>query len=48
MTAPDAQCRLGLIGMRERVGLVGGTLEIESTPGCGTTVFARISIAPDP
>jgi signal transduction histidine kinase len=32
----------GLIGMDERVDLVGGRLEIESTPGGGTTVRARL------
>lgn len=32
---------LGLIGMRERAGLVGGTVEIESAPGRGTTIFVR-------
>jgi two-component system CheB/CheR fusion protein len=37
--------RLGLGGMRERARLVGGTLEIESAPGRGTTVFARIPLA---
>jgi PAS domain S-box-containing protein len=37
--------RLGLLGMRERIALVGGTLEIESTRGAGTTVFARIPLA---
>jgi signal transduction histidine kinase len=30
----------GLIGMEERVSLVGGRLEIDSTPGRGTTVRA--------
>jgi chemotaxis family two-component system sensor kinase Cph1 len=35
---------LGLISMRERAALVGGELEIESTPGKGTTIFARIPI----
>jgi signal transduction histidine kinase len=30
--------RLGLLGMRERVEMVGGTFCIESTPGHGTTV----------
>jgi signal transduction histidine kinase len=30
----------GLLGMRERVQLLDGTLEIESTPGAGTTVSA--------
>jgi two-component system, NarL family, sensor histidine kinase DegS len=34
--------RLGLIGMRERVEMVGGTFSIESVPGRGTAVFARI------
>lgn len=28
--------------MRERAALVGGTLDIESTLGSGTTLFARI------
>ncbi len=32
----------GLIGMRERVALVRGTLEVESAPGDGTTLRARI------
>jgi signal transduction histidine kinase len=30
----------GLIGMRERVTLAGGTLELESSPGTGTTIVA--------
>ena len=34
--------RLGLVGMRERVEMVGGTLTIESAPGQGTTVLAEI------
>jgi signal transduction histidine kinase len=34
--------RLGLIGMRERVEMVGGTLEIESAPGQGTSVRVEI------
>ena len=36
--------RLGLLGMRERVALVGGTLTIETAPGDGTTVFVRIPL----
>jgi PAS domain S-box-containing protein len=39
--------RLGLLGMRERVALVGGTLTIESTPGGGTTIFGRIPLPAD-
>jgi signal transduction histidine kinase len=35
---------LGLDGMSERLMLVGGTLEIESAPGAGTTLFARIAL----
>jgi DNA-binding NarL/FixJ family response regulator len=35
---------MGLIGMRERAPLLGGTFEIESSPGLGTTVFARIPL----
>jgi len=35
---------LGLDGMRERLTLLGGTLEIESAIGAGTTVFARIAL----
>ena len=33
---------LGLHGMRERVALLGGSIEIESRPGQGTVVRARI------
>lgn len=32
---------LGLLGMRERLALVGGQLDIESEPGRGTRVIAR-------
>ena len=38
---PDA---LGLMGMRERLALLGGTLAIESTPSGGTSVAARVPI----
>ena len=35
---------MGLIGMRERAALVGGSLEIESKPKAGTTIFARVPV----
>ncbi|OKO96075.1 sensor histidine kinase [Geobacillus proteiniphilus] len=34
----------GLIGMRERVELLGGTLDIRSKIGSGTTVFIRVPL----
>jgi signal transduction histidine kinase len=34
--------RLGLLGMRERVEMVGGTFAVESSPGAGTTIRAQI------
>ena len=34
----------GLLGMRERAALVGAALEIESTPGTGTTIFVRMTV----
>lgn len=41
---PGAQRGLGLDGIRERLSLIGGTLEIESAIGSGTTIFARITL----
>jgi signal transduction histidine kinase len=34
--------RLGLVGMRERVGLIGGRLTIESSEGGGTTLAVEV------
>jgi len=36
--------RLGLLGMRERVEMVGGNLLVESVPGKGTTIQAQIPL----
>ena len=36
---------LGLIGMRERLALLGGTLNVSSEPGGGTTVSAQAPLA---
>ena len=37
---------LGLISMRERLNLVSGRISIESRPGSGTTVRARVPLSP--
>lgn len=39
---------LGLLGMRERAELLGGTLQIESAPGEGTTVHVEVPLAAPP
>ena len=39
-----AERRLGLVGMRERVALVGGEIAIESSPGDGTTIYVTLPI----
>jgi signal transduction histidine kinase len=45
---PDAErTGFGLTGMRERVELVGGQLQIESKPGSGTRVGAMVPLAVD-
>jgi two-component system sensor histidine kinase DegS len=36
--------KLGVLGMEERARLIGGTLQIKSEPGKGTTVIARAPI----
>jgi signal transduction histidine kinase len=38
---------LGLLGMRERVALLGGSVVIETIPGEGTTIRAKIPIEED-
>jgi signal transduction histidine kinase len=35
---------MGLINMRERAALIDGRLEIESAPGTGATIFARVPL----
>jgi signal transduction histidine kinase len=36
---------IGLLGMRERLALLDGRLEIESRPGAGTTVVAEVPLS---
>ena len=45
LASPSGQDKLGIIGMEERLSLVGGSLEIESAPGSGTTLFARLPLS---
>ena len=41
--------QLGLVGMRERAHLVGGSMTLESSPGSGTTICINVPIpAPKP
>lgn len=37
--------RLGLSGIRERLSLLGGSLNVETAPGSGTALFVRIPLA---
>jgi signal transduction histidine kinase len=39
--------RLGLAGMRERVEIIGGTFELESTPGRGTRIRVTLPMTPE-
>ena len=45
--APDRvrESALGLVGMRERVGLLGGRLDVQSAVGRGTTIMAELPLA---
>ncbi len=43
-TAAGGDGHLGVAGMTERAGLVGGTLGVESMPGCGTTVRFEVEV----
>ena len=40
-----ASTRFGLLGMRERLALIHGGLEIETEPGAGTTLLIRAPLA---
>jgi signal transduction histidine kinase len=45
LEAADGRGRLGLVGMKERLSGIAGKLQIESSPGEGTTLIIRIPIA---
>jgi two-component system CheB/CheR fusion protein len=42
---PSTGTGLGLRGIRERAALLGGTADVESANGTGTTVFVRVPVA---
>jgi signal transduction histidine kinase len=42
LASPEKAHRLGVRGMRERLALLGGELEMESSPGNGTTLYVRV------
>ena len=42
----DTSLKGGIASMRERIGLVDGTLEIKTAPGGGTTVIATVPLRP--
>ena len=44
LDTPQQDGKLGLHGMRERAELLGGRLQLESTPGSGSSVFVKIPV----
>jgi len=46
--SPGAAGRFGLVGMRERVRLLGGDFEVESAPGAGTRITAEAPLTARP
>ena len=49
-TSPDMSAGplgLGLLGIKERAALLGGTLEIESAKGVGTSIYVRLPVVRD-
>jgi signal transduction histidine kinase len=47
--APGGSSRgLGLVAMRERAALVGGTLHVDALPGGGTVVRLTVPAADNP
>jgi signal transduction histidine kinase len=44
LQSTGVQGKLGILGMQERVKLARGTLDLESTPGAGTSLFVRLPL----
>jgi len=45
VAAADRSASLGLLGMRERIRLCGGSMDLQSAPGAGTQLHIRIPAA---
>jgi PAS domain S-box-containing protein len=44
LATPQGVSGFGLISMRQRAALAGGELEVDSTPGTGTSIFVRVPL----
>lgn len=44
-TDTQSEASFGLVGMRERLALVRGSLQLDTAPGAGTTVHVRVPVA---
>ena len=44
LTSLDDTNRLGMLGMRERTELLGGSFQVHSAPGAGTRIHLRIAL----
>lgn len=44
LASPLKEKKLGIFGMEERVSVLGGEFTIESEPGVGTTIYAKIPL----
>ena len=40
----QSEIKLGLVGMRERMHLIGGSMTVESSPGHGTTISVSVPL----
>jgi signal transduction histidine kinase len=47
MQNPSGELGLGILGMQERVQLIGGEISIQSAPNLGTEVMVKFPIAAD-
>jgi PAS domain S-box-containing protein len=48
VAASRSETQLGLVGIRERAHLVGGSMTVESSPGRGTTICVSVPLPAEP